>query len=189
MSRPRSPDKRAAILAAATQSVAECGLAAPTATIAKSAGVAQGSLFNYFPTKDALLNQVYVSIKEEIAAVLLVGYPDAGSPEERIRHIWFAYVRWGVENAMYRRAMLQLNVSGKITPATRMAADQTFTKFYALIQENINLESSSMGFASAVMGALAETTIDFMARDPGLAAAHAESGFRIFRRAVVAPIA
>jgi len=55
MARPKSDDKRNAILAAAIEVVAEQGLAAPTAKIAKLAGVAEGSLFTYFATQDELL--------------------------------------------------------------------------------------------------------------------------------------
>jgi AcrR family transcriptional regulator len=51
MARPKSEDKRNAIMAAAIRVIAAQGLAAPTATIAKEAGVANGSLFNYFETK------------------------------------------------------------------------------------------------------------------------------------------
>ena len=63
MARPKSDDKRNAILAAATQVVAEQGVGAPTATIAKVAGVAEGTLFTYFATKDELLNRLYLELK------------------------------------------------------------------------------------------------------------------------------
>jgi AcrR family transcriptional regulator len=51
MARPRSEDKRNAILEAATEVVAEQGVSAPTARIAKRAGVAEGTLFTYFENK------------------------------------------------------------------------------------------------------------------------------------------
>jgi AcrR family transcriptional regulator len=54
MSRPKSDDKREAILAAATSVFAEGGLSAPTSAISKVAGIAEGTLFTYFLTKDDL---------------------------------------------------------------------------------------------------------------------------------------
>jgi AcrR family transcriptional regulator len=45
MARPRSEDKRNAILEAATRVIVTQGLSAPTALIAEQAGVANGSLF------------------------------------------------------------------------------------------------------------------------------------------------
>ena len=49
MARPKSEDKRNAILDAATRVFAERGLtAAPTSEISKQAGVAEETLFTYF---------------------------------------------------------------------------------------------------------------------------------------------
>jgi len=52
MARVRSPAKRTAILRAAVHEIAEAGLGAPTAKIARRAGVAAGTLFTYFATKE-----------------------------------------------------------------------------------------------------------------------------------------
>ncbi len=48
VARPRSEDKRMAILEAATEAIAEAGLGASTALIARKAGVAEGTIFRYF---------------------------------------------------------------------------------------------------------------------------------------------
>ncbi|HET8853867.1 MAG TPA: TetR family transcriptional regulator, partial [Ktedonobacteraceae bacterium] len=50
MARPKSQDKRNAILAAAIELIAEQGLSVPTSKIAHVAGVAEGTLFTYFET-------------------------------------------------------------------------------------------------------------------------------------------
>ena len=63
MPRPRSDEKRSAILAAATRVIVAEGLSAPTMGIAKEAGIANGSLFTYFETKADLFNQLYLEIK------------------------------------------------------------------------------------------------------------------------------
>ena len=78
MARPRSDDKRSAILAAAIRVIAAQGLSAPTAAIAAEAGVSNGSLFTYFPTKGDLLNQLYIEIKTEMGAAALDGLPTDG---------------------------------------------------------------------------------------------------------------
>lgn len=54
MARPKSEDKKQALLEAATQAIAQSGIAASTAVIARNAGVAEGTLFRYFATKDEL---------------------------------------------------------------------------------------------------------------------------------------
>jgi hypothetical protein len=50
MAKPKSEDKRNALLSAAVQVFAERGLGAPTAAIMSAAGIAEGSLFTYFKT-------------------------------------------------------------------------------------------------------------------------------------------
>jgi AcrR family transcriptional regulator len=75
MARARSENRRNAILSAATRVIASQGLGAATATIAKQAGVSNGSLFLYFDTKAMLLNELYVSLKTEMGAAAIAGLP------------------------------------------------------------------------------------------------------------------
>src|SRR5580700_1233818 len=75
MARPRSDEKRGAIIAAATRVIAAQGLGAATAAIAQEAGVSNGSLFTYFETKADLLNHLYLELKTEMAAAALEGLP------------------------------------------------------------------------------------------------------------------
>ena len=78
MARPRSEDKRQAILLAAIRLFAEEGLNAPTARIARTAGVAEGTLFTYFASKDELLNQLYLELKGQLRAAMEPAPPRAG---------------------------------------------------------------------------------------------------------------
>ena len=73
MARPKSDDKRSAIIAAAIHVIVKEGLSAPTATIAREAGIANGSLFTYFETKADLYNQLYLELKAEMAGAALEG--------------------------------------------------------------------------------------------------------------------
>lgn len=70
MARPKSEDKKQALLEAATAAFAQSGIAASTSAIARSAGVAEGTLFRYFATKDELLNELYLAIKLRLAEIL-----------------------------------------------------------------------------------------------------------------------
>lgn len=59
-------DRRAALLAAATEVFAEVGFAGATVRrIADEAGVATGTLYNYFPNKEALLLGIAKALREE----------------------------------------------------------------------------------------------------------------------------
>ena len=61
-------DKRKQILDAALKLFVELGFhGTPTSMIAKEAGVANGTLFHYFATKDELVIALYVAIKNQMA--------------------------------------------------------------------------------------------------------------------------
>ena len=76
MARPKSEDKRNGILDAATHVFAERGLtAAPTSEISEQAGVAEGTLFTYFNTKDGLINALCREIKLELADAMMSDFP------------------------------------------------------------------------------------------------------------------
>jgi AcrR family transcriptional regulator len=69
MARVKSHEKRAAILrGAAAHEIVKSRLGAPTAKIARRAGVAAGTLFTYFATKEELLNELYLDLKGEVYA-------------------------------------------------------------------------------------------------------------------------
>ena len=80
MPRPKSDEKRNAILEAATRVIVSQGLSAPTAGIAKEAGIANGSLFTYFATKAGLFNHLYLALKAEMASAALKGPPEDAEP-------------------------------------------------------------------------------------------------------------
>jgi AcrR family transcriptional regulator len=89
MAKPKSEDKRNAILSAAVQVFAKRGLGAPTAAITKAAGIAEGSLFTYFKTKDELVNALYCELKLELADSMMSGFPRGREPRDRRKVVCF----------------------------------------------------------------------------------------------------
>src|ERR1700686_320701 len=129
VARPKSEDKRNAILDAATRLFAERGLtAAPTSEISKQAGVAEGTLFTYFTTKDDLINDLYREIKLELADAMMSGFPRRKSVRTRLRHVWEGYVNWGVANPKKRRVLAQLQVSGMLSKESIEAGSAPFAE-------------------------------------------------------------
>src|SRR5271154_5489940 len=108
MPRPRSDDKRAAIISAATRVIASQGLGAATAAIAKEAGVSNGSLFTYFETKADLLNQLYLELKTGKASAVLQGLPARAELRDQVFHVWSNWMDWAVSSPEKRRALAQL---------------------------------------------------------------------------------
>jgi AcrR family transcriptional regulator len=180
MARPKSDDKRNAIITAATRVIVTHGLSAPTALIAQEAGVSNGSLFTYFETKTDLFNQLYLELKAGMASAALEGLPVGAELREQFFHIWSNWMGWAVSNPEKRRALAQLGVSDEITPASRAAGHKTMAGFRELLERgraNGSMREAPMGFVVAIMSSLAEATMDFMAHDPTNAAQHCKAGF------------
>lgn len=189
MARQKSEDKRNALLAAATDVVAEQGLGAPTARIARQAGVAEGTLFTYFGSKDELLNALYLELKGDLREAIMAAYPRSGAVRERAWHAWKSYVEWGVAHPPRRRALAQLAVSDRITPETRAAGEAAFGDLAALVAQRVaegTLRDQPPGFTPAVMAALAELTMDFVIRHPAQGERYTAAGFEAFWRAIAA---
>ena len=139
MARPKSDDKRNAILDAATRLFAERGLtAAPTSEISKQAGVAEGTLFTYFKTKDDLINALYREIKLELADAMMSDFPRKRNVRTRLRHVWDRYVKWGVANPEQRKVLAQLQVSEVLTQESRDAGSAPFVEFQTMIRNAID---------------------------------------------------
>jgi AcrR family transcriptional regulator len=187
MARPKSEDKRSAILNAAVQLMAEQGESAPTSRIARLAGVAEGTLFTYFATKDELLNQLYLSLKNDLKEVMLASYPKKANVQTRARHTWESFVDWGVGNPQKHKVMALLGMSDRVTAQSKATGMQAFAEVSAMIRECIAsgaLRDQPPAFVSAILEALANTTMNFMMRHPAHAERYRASGFQAFWNAV-----
>ncbi|WP_439238323.1 TetR/AcrR family transcriptional regulator [Klebsiella pneumoniae] len=162
MARPKSEDKKQALLEAATAAFAQSGIAASTSAIARSAGVAEGTLFRYFATKDELLNELYLAIKLRLVR-------NEKRPKENARNIWNSYIDWGVRNPMEHKALRRMALSERITDETRRQVKESFPELNEMCQlsvKEIFLSEAYRAFGDALFLSLAETTIEFASHDP-----------------------
>lgn len=185
MARPKSEEKRKAILDAATRVIVAQGLSAPTAVIAKEAGISNGSLFTYFETKVELVNQLYLALKSEMATAALDGFSAKASLRDQLARLWSNWTRWAMANPDKRRVLTLLQVSGDITPETRAAAGKDMAFVGGLLERaraKGAMKDAPVTFVPAMMTAIAETTMDLMLQDPERAGAHAQAGFEALWR-------
>jgi AcrR family transcriptional regulator len=187
MPRPRSDDKRTALLAAATRVIVTQGLSAPTMGIAKEAGVANGSLFTYFETKADLFNQLYLDLKREMAVAAMKGVSEHVELQKEFFHIWRNWMDWAVRYPEKRKALAQLSVSDEITPATREAGHKTMAALAELLERlraSGPMRNVSRTFVGALVNSVAEATMDHMVQDPANAKKHCRAGFDALWRMV-----
>jgi AcrR family transcriptional regulator len=185
VARPKSEDKRNAILDAATRVFAERGLtAAPTSEISKQAGVAEGTLFTYFKTKDDLMNALYREIKLELADAMMSGFPRKTSVRNRLRHVWDGFVNWGLANPGQRKVLAQLQVSGMLSKESFEAGSAPFVEMQDMIRDAIGQHilraELPIELISKVLAALAEATMDLIVLKPAMANRYRNAGFEIY---------
>lgn len=187
MARSKSEDKRLALLEAAKVAVAEQGLGAATSLIAKNAGVAEGTLFRYFSTKDKLLNELYLYIKLSLGKTMMENYLPGASFRERARTVWSGFISWGLIQPAACKAMRQLAVSDKITTETLAKVNQHYPELDELAEACVTSEFFSCrksAFADAIFFSLAQTTTEFAALEPENAEFYKTAGFEIMWRAM-----
>jgi len=185
VARPKSEDKRNAILDAATDLFAERGLAAaPTAEISRRADVAEGTLFTYFETKDDLINSLYREIKLELADAMMSDFPRKKNVRTRLRHVWDRCVNWGIANPRQRKVLAQLTVSEVLTNESKAAGGAPFAEFQTMIRGAIDgrifRNDLPAELISKSLAVLVEATIDLTMSNPSKAKAYRDSGFEMF---------
>ena len=165
--------------------IAQAGLGASTAKIAKGANLAEGTLFTYFATKNDLLNELYIELKGEVYRRINANFPHEAALRQRARHVWIEHLHWAIERPEERKVSLQLNVSDVVTEATRQrigsqrdAVAQTMSE----VATRGAFKDLPPGFASSAMAAMQDAVMDTVARKPRQKAMLIEQGFEAFWR-------
>ena len=101
-----STAKREKILKTAMRLFVEKGIqSTPTSLIAKESGVATGTLFHHFKTKEDLVHALYNSIFDSILEYQQKHFnPDTGV-RERLFQIWRLDIEWGTTHIEYSHFM------------------------------------------------------------------------------------
>ena len=180
MARPRSDEKRDAIMAAAIRIIAAQGLGAPTAAIAKEAGVSNGALFTYFETKSDLVNQLYLHLKAGMAQATMTGLPLEADLRGQMHHVWERWVAWAMAHPQERKALAYVGVAPDLFEATRAAASEAYAGIAELLERSRAhgvLRDAPLAFVGAMVVALLDATVQVMTQDQANAPAHADTGF------------
>ena len=182
MARPRSEEKRASLLDAAADVVAERGDSAPTALIAKAAGVAEGSLFTYFRSKEELLTELYSQLVAEAFGAVPSELAEmrVGS-REKLLAIWNSVLRWGLSSPNRWKALRMLRLSSLVDKARRGDTQARGRRFLA---EEFGIPDSPPGLRTRIFTAMMDLTIELVHENPKLADLYSAAGFEAFWRAV-----
>jgi len=132
-------DKRTAILKAALKLFTERGFhGTSTAQISKEAGVATGTLFNYFPTKEDLINSLYFEVKGELSRSMGKGIEIESTFQDKLKKLWSNLINWGVDNQEEFLFVGQFCSSPYITKFTRDEVMKEYVFLHKFVDEGIN---------------------------------------------------
>ncbi|WP_432663556.1 TetR/AcrR family transcriptional regulator [Wukongibacter baidiensis] len=112
--------------------------ATPTSKIAKEAGVANGTLFHYFSTKEFLINELYLNVKKHLRNYMIYNLDECRTTREKIKHIWISYVKWAIENPDKYAFFQQFCNSPFINSVSREEGVRSFEFLFAIIEEGLN---------------------------------------------------
>jgi len=131
-------NKRKKIIEVSTKLFVEKGFhGTPTSLIAKKSDIATGTLFNYFKTKDILINDIYKEIKTEQKKMLLEGLEEEKNSKGKLEKIWNNLIEWGLNNPCKRKFIEYFSNSYYISEDTRTEVG-THYKFVVEIFKGIS---------------------------------------------------
>lgn len=182
-------DKREKIIGAAFRLFCRQGFqATSTALIAKEAGVATGTLFLYFSSKDVLINALYQEAKAGLTAHLQAGYPGQAGVGDRFRHLWFAACDWGLAHPDAFRFMTMFRSSPYIWQITRAEAASAAAFARQLVQEGLDadvLQPLPPDLLLALLDGAVTATVTHLQERPAAARESVALAWGVFWKGVV----
>lgn len=137
-------DKRQKILDTALLLFVDKGFhSVSTASIAQQAGVATGTLFHHFATKNSLLEELIITVKQEFSDSVLqnrtvVTADLEADIEDQAKAIWFAGLEWAINHPHKLQLFLafsQLQQVNKLLGQTKVRGLLSF--LYQLIETGV----------------------------------------------------
>ncbi len=106
-----------------------------TSEIAKTAGVATGTLFHYFKTKEELIDRLYIYTKESILEEVQGDY-DEGKPfKENIKSLWLKFVCLGIKDPYKFNFIMTFHCSPYITAFTKERIEEKFVELLEIYKK------------------------------------------------------
>lgn len=135
-------DKKAAALRATLELISEQGFhGTPMSQIAVRANIGVGTIYRYFPSKEDLINSLYIDIKTRLAQSVFKNFSETMPVRESYLLFLRSFVNYFIENPMEFLFIEQYSNSPMITDATRQEGlrmfDQSINLFNRAREENL----------------------------------------------------
>ncbi len=139
MARQLSPEKRAQFLSSALKLFVMNGVKnTSTAAIAKDAGTASGTLFLYFPTKQALIDALVLEISRSQSDTIISRLDKHLSAQEMFNMIWEGSIRWFMEHRDAYQYIQQVRDTAMISDEIVQKTSELFSFYYEAIEKGFD---------------------------------------------------
>lgn len=166
-------DKRERILKAALELFNQYGFDnTPTARITKEAGVATGTLFNYFKSKEELINVLYLSCKESLIRRLSKGLEQESTFRSKLKRIYINYVDWSLDHTDEFLFFQQFCNASCIGETTRKEGLSKFNNIMTLMSEGVEQEiikNVNLDYMSNLLMSIMNANTYYFIDNPSLA--------------------
>ena len=155
-------NKKHIILASALELLVEKGVHnTPMSAIGKAAKTGMGTIYNYFPNKEALINEIYTDIKKQ-EKLLFENFESDKPIKTQFESYFTIAVTFFINNPNYFRFMEQLQASPIITENSKEEGRNSITPVFELlvlgkqqrIIKNIDIEEILMFIGGAILSYL-----------------------------------
>ena len=128
-------EKRERIIQSAMKLLIDNGVqATPMSAIAKAADTGMGTIYNYFATKEELINAIYLYIKQDEVNFLNAPFTDE-SVKRRFDHFYGAFILYFIKHPLHFRFMDQFHNSPILTSDTKEEGMKTIETFLSFISK------------------------------------------------------
>ncbi|PKB16708.1 TetR/AcrR family transcriptional regulator [Flavobacterium sp. 5] len=133
-------NKNEVIIATALNMFVENGFhGTATSKIAQQAGVANGTLFNYFATKEILIVSIYNDVVKKLDDFIIQSLESSSVSKESFRSLFVASLQWNLENKLEFQFLQLFNNSPYSRVAITKVTSEEEHPLYVLIKNGIDL--------------------------------------------------
>ena len=145
----------------------------PTSLISKEAGVATGTLFHYFKTKEDLINSLYLRCKEYMLIRVFQGVKEEKTYKSKLKKIYRNFLQWGMANKEAFLFFQQFSNSPYIRDLTRQEGKSKLDNLVTFLKEGIEqdiLRGNDPEYLQLVISNLFSANLYYLLTNPHLAA-------------------
>lgn len=138
MAKPKDPDKIPLIFQACLQEVRKSGYAGlKMSAVAAAAGIATGTLYIYFPSKEELVNHLFLAIKREVMEVLSRAFIAEADFYSQFKSLYFSYWNLCLLQPEKQLFIQQFHQSEYLYQTTHEEAEALLDPLHHLLQSGI----------------------------------------------------